>query len=193
MYRRALLLGMQGVGKTSLVNGIKKYKAVNIGDLMFEYLKDKYKLSKKDELRYLKTDAIIEARFYALDKINEMQENLVIDTHLYSIKGGYRYIPNFNKEEFDRLKNLVAIIYIDASPEEIYNRRLNDKSRQREASSVYDIALERDMHIAMLASVSNISRLPVYILQNHDNKLNESIERLNNLLEEIFNDSNARG
>ena len=139
-----VVLGVPGVGKTTVLNNLVKFakeKQIrivikNLGDYMLrEALKHGF-VSNRDELRYLKIRQQLELQLLAAksiiqDAYKELSENdvLIIDTHAV-IRTKYGYWTGIPRQLIDELKP-DAFIVIEADVNEIISRQLRDKSRYR--------------------------------------------------------------
>jgi adenylate kinase len=83
------------------------------------------------------------------------------------------------------LRGLVGIVYIDATTDELLSRRSNDKLRIREAEDRMIIEMQRAIHAAMLAYYSIQLNIPIYVINNEENSLKESIKAFKNALKDM--------
>lgn len=139
-----VVLGVPGVGKTTVLNNLvklakeKQIRIIikNLGDYMLkEALKHGF-VNSRDELRYLKIRQQLELQLLAAksiiqDAYKELSENdvLIIDTHAI-IRTKYGYWTGIPKQLVDELKP-DAFIVIEADVNEIVSRQLRDKTRYR--------------------------------------------------------------
>jgi len=181
--KRVLIVGVAGVGKTAVLSKVKeilsnnglKVETVTYGSVMFEEAKKKFNLNNRDELRKLKLKEQRKLQLLAAEKISKLKEDvLLIDTHL-AIKAGSAYLPGLPFEVIKKLK-LDLIILIEASAEEILKRRINDKSRNREALNKESIEEELRMEKEFLASCATLAGAPLLCVVNKENKLNETAD-----------------
>ena len=75
------------------------------------------------------------------------------------------------------------IILVEADPEEIFNRRINDDSRNRDSDSVDIIKEHQHMNRAIAMAYSAITGATVKIIQNHNDKIEQAIEDVKPILE----------
>ena len=117
----------------------------------------------------------------AAEKIAEYQENIVIiDTHAFiSTKEGY--YPGLPHYVIQILKP-THFIAVSAKPDEIYNRRTNDDTRDRDIISIGSIKEELDVQDAMLSSCSVLSGSPMKVVLNTEGKVEEAADSIINAI-----------
>ena len=175
--KKVVVVGIPGVGKTTVVSKVvEKLNALNksvsvhsFGTVMFEEAK-KNGLKDRDDLRKLTVDEQKNLQKKAAEKIAEHQENIVIiDTHAFiSTKEGY--YPGLPHYVIQILKP-THFIAVSAKPDEIYNRRTNDDTRDRDIISIGSIKEELDVQDAMLSSCSVLSGSPMKVVLNTEGKV----------------------
>jgi len=135
--RKIVLVGIPGVGKTSLLSKIvdilkNKNIQVNVisyGTLMFDVAKENG-LQDRDGLRKLPISEQQNLQKIAAEKIaTQSEEIVIIDTHAFitSTEGYYPGLP----EHVLKIIKPSNFISVAAKPEEIYNRRMKDETRNR--------------------------------------------------------------
>ena len=70
------------------------------------------------------------------------------------------------------------LIAISARPEEIYNRRMKDDTRNRDKVSIEGIKKELAVQDAMLASCSVLSGSPLKVILNNEGKIDEAAQNV---------------
>jgi adenylate kinase len=97
---------------------------------------------------------------------------VIIDTHAFiaTKQGFYPGLPK-NVLEQIRPTNFIAI---SARPEEIYNRRMEDKTRNRDIISIESIKKELAVQDAMLSSCSVFTGAPMKVVLNSEGKIEEA-------------------
>ena len=73
-------------------------------------------------------------------------------------------------------------ILIEANPDEIIYRRLNDDTRVRDVQKAKDIDLHQQMNRATSMAYATLTGATVKIVENHDNHLNSSVSKLVDVL-----------
>ena len=186
--KKVIVVGIPGVGKTTVVSKVvEKLNALNksvsvhsFGTVMFEEAK-KNGLKDRDDLRKLTVEEQKNLQKKAAEKIAEHQENIVIiDTHAFiSTKEGY--YPGLPHYVIQILKP-THFIAVSAKPDEIYNRRTNDDSRDRDIISIGSIKEELDVQDAMLSSCSVLSGSPMKVVLNTEGKVEVAADSIINAI-----------
>ena len=177
--RRVIIVGIPGVGKTSLVSKVVellrlKKVSVNVsifGTVMFEEAK-KNGIKDRDDLRKLSVPEQKKLQSMAAKKIASMTDDIVIvDTHAFiATKEGY--YPGLPHNVLEILMP-DSFIMISARPEEIYNRRMKDTTRNRDIVSIEAIKKELDVTSAMLSTCSILCGSPIKMILNAEGKIDE--------------------
>ncbi|HLN34160.1 MAG TPA: adenylate kinase [Nitrososphaeraceae archaeon] len=186
--KRIIVVGIPGVGKTTIVSEVKKSleqlgiktSLAEFGKIMLEEAK-RVNIKNRDEIRRLQIEDQKNLQRLAATRISEIiSEIVIIDTHLF-ITTFEGYYPGLPLDLLNLLKpsNLVLII---AKPEEIYHRRQNDSSRDRDIISIESIQNEIDVSKMLISSCSVISGAPFKIVQNNENHLEHCTKKLVNLI-----------
>ena len=186
--KKVVIVGIPGVGKTSLVtrivellNGDKQRASVHsYGSVMMNEAENN-NISDRDNLRHLPVSQQKELQKQAAKKISELTDDVVfIDTHAFiSTKEGF--YPGLPNHEIQVLEP-THLIAISARPEEIYNRRMKDDTRNRDKISIEAIKKELAVQDAMLSSCSVLSGSPMKVILNNEGKIDEAA---NNVIEAI--------
>ncbi len=186
--KKVVVVGIPGVGKTTVVSKVvEKLNALNksvsvhsFGTVMFEEAKEDG-LKDRDDLRKLTVEEQKNLQKKAAEKIAEHQENIVIiDTHAFiSTKEGY--YPGLPHYVIQILKP-THFIAVSAKPDEIYNRRTNDDTRDRDIISIGSIKEELDVQDAMLSSCSVLSGSPMKVVLNTEGKVEEAADSIINAI-----------
>ncbi|MBI3641911.1 MAG: adenylate kinase [Thaumarchaeota archaeon] len=177
--KRVIIVGIPGVGKTSLVSKVvellrSKKISVNVsifGTVMFEEAK-KNGIKDRDDLRKLSVPEQKKLQSMAAKKIASMTDDIVIvDTHAFiATKEGY--YPGLPHNVLEILMP-DSFIMISARPEEIYNRRMKDTTRNRDIVSIEAIKKELDVTSAMLSTCSILCGSPIKMILNSEGKIDE--------------------
>ncbi len=186
--KRIIVVGIPGVGKTTIVSEVKKSleelgiktSLAEFGKIMLEEAK-RVNIKNRDEIRRLQIEDQKNLQKLAATRISEIiSEIVIIDTHLF-ITTFEGYYPGLPLDLLNLLKpsNLVLII---AKPEEIYHRRQNDSSRDRDIISIESIQNEIDVSKMLISSCSVISGAPFKIVHNNENHLEHCTKKLVNLI-----------
>ncbi len=178
--KKVVIVGIPGVGKSTLVTKIveilnSRQKSVSVnsfGTLMFEEAQ-KNGMKNRDDLRKLSMDEQQNLQKKAAQKIAKLEDDLVIiDTHTFinTNAGFYPGLPN-SVLEIIKPSNFISVY---ARPEEIYNRRMKDTTRQRDLVSIDNIKKEMAISDAMLSSCAVFSGSPMKPILNTEGKVEEA-------------------
>jgi adenylate kinase len=186
--KKVIIVGIPGVGKTTIVSKvveILKAKKISVsvsifGSIMFEEAKKKG-ITSRDELRKLSVPEQKELQSMAAKKISSLSDDVVIvDTHAFiaTKEGFYPGLPH------NVLEILMpdSFIVISARPEEIYNRRMKDTTRNRDIISIDAIKKELDVTSAMLSTCSILCGSPIKMVLNSEGKVDEAAKGIVNAM-----------
>ena len=180
--KKVIVVGIPGVGKTTLVSKIvellkSKQKSVSVhsfGTVMFEEAQ-KNGIKDRDELRKLTMAQQKNLQKIAAEKLSRLGDDLVIiDTHAFisTNAGFYPGLPN-HVLQIIKPSNFISV---SARPEEIYNRRMKDTTRNRDQVSLESIKKELSVQEAMLSSCSVLSGSPMKTILNAEGKVDEAAQ-----------------
>ena len=185
--KRAIIVGIPGVGKTTLItraaemlNQKRKTTVVIFGTIMFEEAK-KMGLKNRDEMRRMTVEDQRRLQDLAAQRITEMKDDIVmIDTHLFinTEEGYYPGLPM-------RLLNIMKptnMVMVAADPREIAERRKSDQTRQRDIASAENIQKELDISRVMVASCSILTGAPFAIIMNNDGQISDAAANIAKIL-----------
>ena len=186
--KRAIIVGIPGVGKTTvisraseLLNQKTKANVVVFGTLMFEEAKTKLGLKHRDEMRGMPVEEQRRLQDMAAQRISEMRDDIVlVDTHLF-INTSEGYYPGLPMRLLSIMKP-TNLVMVAAEPQEIANRRKADPTRKRDIISAEDIQKELDISRVMVASCSILTGAPFAIIMNSDGKEDEAAANIAKVL-----------
>ncbi|MFX0068782.1 MAG: adenylate kinase [Promethearchaeota archaeon] len=151
--RIVVVTGTPGVGKSTIVKHAiemvedqgKKITLINYGTAMFELAKGSGLTEHRDEMRKLPTEIQKELQAQAAKSIREKAEEgiIIVDTHML-INTPAGFLAGIPQWVLDPLKPDVVIL-IEADPERIVGRRIDDETRERDEEAVALIALHQDL------------------------------------------------
>ena len=178
------MVGIPGVGKTTLLSKIveiiknhgKSVLVISFGTLMFEVAK-KNGLNDRDELRKLPVTKQQELQKLAAEKIAAQTEQIIIiDTHavINSTGGYYPGLP----ELVLKIIKPTNFVSVSAKPEEIYNRRMKDDTRNRDKITLTNIKKELDIQSGMISACAVITGSPVKHILNREGKIDEATDKI---------------
>ena len=182
--KKIILVGIPGVGKTTLLttmveilkNHKKNVVVINYGSLMFDVAKQNG-LQDRDELRKLSVSEQQRLQKIAAEQISEHDEEVVIiDTHAF-INSPEGYYPGLPEHVLKIIKpdNFVSV---SAKPEEIYNRRMKDDTRNRDKITLANIKKELDYQTGMISACAVITGSPVRHVFNSEGKIEEAADKI---------------
>jgi len=182
--KKVVIVGIPGVGKTSLVmrivellNGDKQRASVHsYGTVMMDEA-EKNQVTDRDNLRRLPVSEQKQLQKQAAKTISELTDDVVfIDTHAFiSTKEGFYPGLPYHVIQILEPTHLIAI---SARPEEIYNRRMKDDTRNRDKISIEAIKKELAVQDAMLSSCSVLSGSPMKVILNNEGKIDEAAKNV---------------
>ena len=159
-------------------------KIINLGTEMLSIIKDKFGITDRDKIRTLDDKNTIVVRDAILKKIIEAKQDTIIDTHA-SVKQGRRYRPGFSIDELQKVR-IGAIIYIDATSDEILKRAEKDNGRQRAYENVAEIDEWRSVNISIISTFAVYLNIPIYIIYNQHGKQAEATAEVLRITREII-------
>jgi adenylate kinase len=187
-HKKVVIVGIPGVGKTSLVTAIvEKLYDNNVvasihsyGTLMLEEAKS-FGVKDRDELRRLPVEKQKELQKNVAEKISYLTDDVIfIDTHAFisTKEGFYPGLPN----HVIQIIQPTHFIAISARPEEIYNRRMKDETRSRDKISIESIKKELAIQDSMLSTCSVLSGSPMKVILNNEGKIEEAANNVINAI-----------
>ena len=186
--KKVVMVGIPGVGKTTLLtkmaeiikNHKKSVSVLSFGTLMFDVAKENG-LKDRDGLRKLPVSEQQKLQKIAAEKIAQHDEDVVIiDTHAFisSEEGYYPGLP----EHVLKIIQPTNFVSVSAKPEEIYNRRMSDDTRNRDKITLANIKKELDAQSGIIASCMVISGSPVKYILNREGKVDEAADKIINAI-----------
>ncbi|MGN0175439.1 adenylate kinase [Methanobrevibacter gottschalkii] len=180
-----VLTGIPGSGSTTLLNKALEevdYVHLNYGDIMTEIAIKENIVHDRDSLRKLPAETQKEIQAKAAKEIKQRSENdnVIVDTHC-TINTPSGFLPGLPNWVLEQLQPDLFIL-IEANPDEIIFRRLNDDTRQRDLQKVKEIQLHQEMNRATSMAYATLTGATVKIVENHDNHLDSSVSKLVDVL-----------
>jgi adenylate kinase len=174
---RVVVLGIPGVGKTtvvqSLVSILRGARLVNFGTVMFEEAKGRKWVQDRDDMRKLPVRRQRTLQEKAAAKISRMKDPVVlVDTHLF-IRTQEGFWPGLPFEVVRALKP-THLVLVEASTDEILARRTADKLRFRDALTKEQLAEEKALARSFLAVSSSLTGAPMLVVNNAQGKAEEA-------------------
>ena len=182
--RTIVMVGIPGVGKTTLLskmienlkNHEKNVCMISFGSLMFDVAKENG-LTDRDELRKLPLSEQQRLQKVTAEKIaSHTEEIIIIDTHAFinSPEGYYSGLP----EHVLKIIKPTNFVSVSAKPEEIYNRRMKDDTRNRDKITLANIKKELDVQSGMISACAVITGAPVRHVLNGEGKVEEAAAKI---------------
>ena len=182
--KKIILVGIPGVGKTTLLTTMveilksnkKNVVVINYGSLMFDVAKENG-LTDRDQLRKLSVSEQQRLQKIAAEKIAGHEEEVVIiDTHAFinSPEGYYPGLP----EHVLKIIKPTNFVSVSAKPEEIYNRRMKDDTRNRDKITLANIKKELDVQSGMMSACAVITGSPLRLVLNGEGKIDETADKI---------------
>ncbi|HUS99193.1 MAG TPA: adenylate kinase [Candidatus Thermoplasmatota archaeon] len=171
-----VVTGIPGVGKTTVMQKAAEgmdITFVTFGTVMIDIAKELNWVKDRDEMRKLSLDQQKQLQIKTAEKVGKMK-NVIVDTHC-TVKTPKGYMPGLPEWVLRKL-NPSAIIVVEADPQEIYNRRAKDTTRNRDPDSVEKIAEHQMMNRAAAMSYATLTGATVKIVFNHDNALDAAVK-----------------
>lgn len=183
-----VIVGIPGVGKTTVISKAAELlskrglmtQVIVFGSAMLDEAK-KLGIKDRDEMRRLPVQKQRTLQALAANSIKAIQNsNVLIDTHLFinTTEGKYPGLP----------KNLLEIlspthlVMITADPEDIFRRRRQDGTRNRDLISVEGIKTDLEISAIMIASTSVLIGAPFKFIYNSNDKIDEAVIELVNMV-----------
>jgi len=185
-----LVAGSPGAGKTTVLNEIAgsfDSNIVNMGSMMLEVGHRLGYVSDRDQMRFLSPKKFNEIRNRALDEIDKMTGNILIDTHA-SVGENGRFMPGFPKPVLNKLAHVKGLIYIDATTHDIMEHRKEDVSRKRENDDAPTIDAQRLINISMMSFASSYLNVPLYVVINRHGDLKKAVDEIKLRVHEVVGD-----
>ena len=180
-----VLTGIPGSGSTTILNKALEevdYVHLNYGDIMTEIAIEEKLVEDRDALRKLPAETQKEIQAKAAKRINErsQEDNVIVDTHC-TINTPAGYLPGLPIWVLEQLQPDLFVM-VEANPDEIIYRRMNDDTRSRDVERAKDIQLHQEMNRAASMAYATLTGATVKIIENHDNHLTKTVSKLVDVL-----------
>ena len=177
-----VVTGIPGVGKTTVMKKAAEgmdIKFVTFGTVMADIAIEKGLVKDRDEMRKLSLKQQKDLQIESAEEIAKM-ENVILDTHC-TIKTPQGYMPGLPEWVIKKLMP-TAIVLVEADPKEIYDRRANDLTRNRDPDTVEQIDEHQMINRSAAMSYATLSGATVKIVFNHDNAIEEAVKQASPVL-----------
>ena len=178
-----VVTGIPGVGKTTVMKKAAEgmdIEFVTFGTVMSDLAIEMKLVKDRDEMRKLTLDQQKNLQIKSAERIADMG-NVILDTHC-TVKTPKGYMPGLPEWVIKRI-NPTAIVVVEADSEEIFNRRANDASRNRDPDTVEQITEHQMMNRAAAMAYAALSGATVKIVFNHDDAIDAAVEQASPVLE----------
>lgn len=183
---RAVVVGIPGVGKSTVVEGVVSgfpgAKIVNFGTLMFETAQSLRWVKNRDEMRKMTVQRQKHLQKAAATKISRMKgKAILVDTHLF-IRTEEGFWPGLPFEVVRAMKP-THLVLVEATPDDILNRRSADTTRYRDPVTTEGLAEELQLARSFVAVSSTLAGAPVLIVKNADGQQAQAARAVVRMLE----------
>ena len=190
MALRVIVVGIPGVGKTTVVQGVVTglpgAKLVTFGTLMFEAAKSLKWAKDRDEMRRMPVERQKRLQKVAATRVARMKGKVIlVDTHLF-IRTPEGFWPGLPFEVVRAMKPTHLVLVI-ATPEEIAMRRSADPTRARDDVTLEGLREEIEIARSFLTVSSTLTGAPMLIVRNEQGKAEEVSKSIVRMLEQARN------
>jgi adenylate kinase len=171
-----VVTGIPGVGKTTVMKKAAEgmdIKFVTFGTVMSEIAFDLGLAKDRDDMRKLNLEQQKDLQIKTAEQVAKIG-NVIVDTHC-TIKTPKGYMPGLPEWVAKKL-NPTAIVVVEADPEEIYYRRTNDPTRNRDPDTIEKIAEHQQINRAAAMAYAALTGATVKIVSNHDNAIEDAVQ-----------------
>ena len=172
-----VVTGIPGVGKTTVMKKAAEgmdIEFVTFGTVMSEIAIESGLVKDRDEMRKLTLEQQKDLQIKSAEKVASMG-NVILDTHC-TVKTPKGYLPGLPEWVIKKLKP-TAIVVVEADPKEIFDRRANDPTRNRDSDTVEQINEHQMMNRSAAMAYAALSGSTVKIVFNHDNEIEKAVEQ----------------
>jgi len=172
-----VVTGIPGVGKTTVMKKASEgmdIEFVTFGTVMSEIAIESGLVKDRDEMRKLTLEQQKDLQIKSAEKVASMG-NVILDTHC-TVKTPKGYLPGLPEWVIKKLKP-TAIVVVEADPKEIFDRRANDPTRNRDSDTVEQINEHQMMNRSAAMAYAALSGSTVKIVFNHDNEIEKAVEQ----------------
>lgn len=188
-----IVTGAAGVGKTSILNELKRLserenvrlRVVNFGTVMIGLLDSAGRRLHRDEIRKENLAAQRNLQIEAAKEISNMRDEgvLVIDTHIFirTPTGAFPGLP----ENVLRTLDPSLLVLLEAEPEDIEKRRRGDSGRVRDRQTIESVRSDLEWSRRTAAACSVIVGVPVSIVRNEGGRQKEAARQILAIIKEV--------
>jgi len=172
-----VVTGIPGVGKTTVMKQAAEgldIEFVTFGSVMIDIAKEMGLVKNRDEMRKLTLEQQKDLQIHSAEKVASMG-NVILDTHC-TVKTPKGYMPGLPEWVLKKLKP-TAIVVVEADPEEIFNRRAKDETRNRDPDTREQINEHQTINRAAAMSYATLTGATVKIVFNHDDAIDDAVKQ----------------
>jgi len=172
-----VVTGIPGVGKTTVMKQAAEgldIEFVTFGSVMIDIAKEMGLVKNRDEMRKLTLEQQKDLHIHSAEKVASMG-NVILDTHC-TVKTPKGYMPGLPEWVLKKLKP-TAIVVVEADPEEIFNRRAKDETRNRDPDTREQINEHQTINRAAAMSYATLTGATVKIVFNHDDAIDDAVKQ----------------
>lgn len=186
-----IVVGLTGVGKTTVIETAESqqstpaFTTVNYGDVLLDIATQRGLVETRDELTEIEPETYTELQEQVPQTIaNRADGGLhVLDTHAaLDTPSGYR--PGLPAETLNTL-NPDTLVFIEARPDEIRERRAGDSSRDRDVKPVQELQEHQQTAQQMAITGAVLAGCPYEAISNRDGRKHEAAKRFGEVLTEV--------
>lgn len=178
-----VVTGIPGVGKTTVMKKAAEgmdIQFVTFGTVMVDLAKEMGLVESRDDMRKLTLEQQKSLQIKSAEKVASMG-NVILDTHC-TVKTPKGYMPGLPEWVVKKI-NPTAIVVVEADPEEIFNRRANDPTRNRDPDSKEEIHEHQQINRSASMAYAVLTGSTVKIVFNHDNAIEDAVKQAAPVLE----------
>lgn len=185
MGLRIVVVGVPGVGKSTVVakanEAIRGSKIQVFGTAMFEEAKRLRWVKHRDEMRKLPVEKQKRLQKAAAARISKSNGKVTfIDTHLF-IRTPEGFWPGLPLRVIEPMKP-THLVLVEASPQQILQRRRNDSTRYRDDITEMQVSEELELARTFLTTASLVSGAPMLFIQNDEGESDKAAGKIAELV-----------
>ena len=178
-----VVTGIPGVGKTTVMKKAAEgmdIQFVTFGTVMVDIAKEVDLVQNRDDIRKLTLEQQKNLQIKSAEKVASIG-NVILDTHC-TVKTPKGYMPGLPEWVVKKI-NPTAIVLVEADAEEIFNRRANDSTRNRDPDTKEQIHEHQMINRSTAMAYAVLTGATVKIVFNHDNAIDDAVKQAAPVLE----------
>jgi len=186
-----IVTGIRGVGKSTVIaKAVEKVAGVtvmNFGGTMLKLCTERGYATDRDAIRKLPSNIQEEVEEEVWKSFANQDGKVIIDTHVFVEHRGM-YLPGLPANSVEKLVGLKGLFFIDIDNKTLRERAAKDKKRLREGHEDHELNDYRYANIAALSYLSTRLNIPLYIIQNKEGMLDQTVDIFIQHLHDAFGD-----